>query len=153
MGDAVAVTFRTLGGPPCGAVIASPEALVSELPDGRSLGDARTGALIQVGSAGPCSRPRKSSLYGAQLRSGAGAEIVMLTHGRSLVRDWPPRPMPPSFFTFTGVTPYGVLALLLAMPVVSALVNAGGTAGPRRRCRSAWDGGSGADGIGTDWRS
>ncbi len=100
--------------------------------------------------AARCSPTDRSMRASRAWRCGAAPRDRDAVAGLIGWRGSRPRLMRP--FTFTGLTPYSVLANLAAMPVVSGGGDAGGPARPRSRCRSAsiglfWT----IMGIGIDW--
>jgi competence protein ComEC len=122
--DRRAVTFRTLAVAAMIVLVLAPEALVHpsfQMSFAATLGLV---ALVQIGmprlfAASDSSVTAKMALWG-------GREIAMLTLA-SLVAGLATTPY--AAFHFHRVTPYGVLANLAAMPVVSALVMPAGLLG------------------------
>jgi competence protein ComEC len=124
MVDRRAITFRTLAVAAMIVLILAPEALVHpsfQMSFAATLGLV---ALVQGGmpillASADHSATARAALWG-------GREIAMLTLA-SLVAGLATTPY--AAFHFHRVTPYGVLANLLAMPVVSALVMPAGLLG------------------------
>src|SRR6266702_929463 len=117
MVDRRAVTFRTLAVAALIVLAIAPEALVHpsfQMSFAATLGLV---ALVQVGMPNLFASPDHSAT--ARIAMWGGREIAMLTLA-SLVAGLATTPY--SAFHFHRVTPYGVLANLGAMPVVSALV-------------------------------
>ena len=124
MVDRRAVTFRTLAVAAMIVLTIAPEALVHpsfQMSFAATLGLV---ALIQIGMPHLFAAPDNSATARAAL--WGGREIVMLALA-SLVAGL--ATMPYAAFHFHRVTPYGVLANLAAMPVVSALVMPAGLFG------------------------
>ncbi len=124
MVDRRAITFRTLAVAAMIVLTLAPEALVHpsfQMSFAATLGLV---ALVQVGmpmlfATAEHSRTARAALWG-------GREIVMLALA-SLVAGLATTPY--AAFHFHRITPYGVVANLLAMPVVSALVMPAGLLG------------------------
>lgn len=124
MVDRRAVTFRTLAVAAMIVLVAAPEALVHpsfQMSFAATLGLV---ALVQAGmpvllASAEHSRTARAALWG-------GREIAMLALA-SLIAGLATTPY--AAFHFHRLTPYGVLANLLAMPVVSALVMPAGLLG------------------------
>ncbi|MDB5501301.1 MAG: competence protein ComEC [Tardiphaga sp.] len=124
MVDRRAITFRTLAVAAMLVLVVAPEALVHpsfQMSFAATLGLV---ALVQGGmpillASADHSATARAALWG-------GREIAMLTLA-SLVAGLATTPY--AAFHFHRVTPYGVLANLLAMPVVSALVMPAGLLG------------------------
>ncbi len=124
MVDRRAVTFRTLAVAAMIVLTIAPEALVHpsfQMSFAATLGLV---ALIQVGMPHLFAAPDNSAT--ARLALWGGREIAMLALA-SLVAGL--ATMPYAAFHFHRVTPYGVIANLAAMPVVSALVMPAGLLG------------------------
>ncbi|MDP3693881.1 ComEC/Rec2 family competence protein [Bradyrhizobium sp.] len=124
MVDRRAVTFRTLAVAAMIVLSIAPEALVHpsfQMSFAATLGLV---ALIQIGMPHLFSAPDNSAT--ARMALWGGREIAMLALA-SLVAGL--ATMPYAAFHFHRVTPYGVLANLAAMPVVSALVMPAGLLG------------------------
>lgn len=122
--DRRAVTFRTLAVAAMIVLSIAPEALVHpsfQMSFAATLGLV---ALVQVGMPALLASPDHSATARAAL--WGGREIAMLALA-SLVAGL--ATMPYAAFHFHRVTPYGVLANLAAMPVVSALVMPAGLLG------------------------
>jgi competence protein ComEC len=122
--DRRAITFRTLAVAAMIVLTLAPEALVHpsfQMSFAATLGLV---ALVQVGmpllfATAEHSRTARAALWG-------GREIVMLALA-SLIAGLATTPY--AAFHFHRITPYGVVANLLAMPVVSALVMPAGLLG------------------------
>jgi competence protein ComEC len=115
--DRRAVTFRTLAVAAMIVLTIAPEALVHpsfQMSFAATLGLV---ALVQVGMPRLFASPDNS--FTAKAALWGGREIITLTLA-SLVAGFATTPY--AAFHFHRVTPYGVLANLAAMPVVSALV-------------------------------
>ncbi len=124
MVDRRAVTFRTLAVAAMIVLSIAPEALVHpsfQMSFAATLGLV---ALIQIGMPLLLAAPDNSATARAAL--WGGREVAMLALA-SLVAGL--ATMPFAAFHFHRVTPYGVLANLAAMPVVSALVMPAGLLG------------------------
>jgi competence protein ComEC len=124
MVDRRAVTFRTLAVAAMIVLVIAPEALVHpsfQMSFAATLGLV---ALVQVGMPALFASPDHSATARAAL--WGGREIAMLALA-SLVAGLATTPY--AAFHFHRVTPYGVLANLAAMPVVSALVMPAGLMG------------------------
>jgi competence protein ComEC len=122
--DRRAVTFRTLAVAAMIVLALAPEALVHpsfQMSFAATLGLV---ALMQVGM--PRLFVSADNSLTAKVASWGGREIMMLTLA-SLVAGLATTPY--AAFHFHRVTPYGVLANLAAMPVVSALVMPAGLLG------------------------
>ena len=122
--DRRALTFRTLALAAMVVLALSPEALVHpsfQMSFAATLGLV---ALVQIGMPRLFAAPDNSTTAKAAL--WGGREIVMLTL-TSLVAGLATTPY--AAFHFHRVTPYGVLANLAAMPVVSAVVMPAGMLG------------------------
>ncbi len=122
--DRRALTFRTLALAAMVVLALSPEALVHpsfQMSFAATLGLV---ALVQIGMPRLFASPDNSTAAKAAL--WGGREIVMLTL-TSLVAGLATTPY--AAFHFHRITPYGVLANLAAMPVVSALVMPAGMLG------------------------
>jgi competence protein ComEC len=122
--DRRAVTFRTLAVAAMIVLSIAPEALVHpsfQMSFAATLGLV---ALVQIGMPALFASPDSSATARAAL--WGGREIVMLALA-SLVAGLATTPY--AAFHFHRVTPYGVLANLAAMPVVSALVMPAGLLG------------------------
>jgi competence protein ComEC len=122
--DRRAVTFRTLAVAAMLVLLMFPEALVHpsfQMSFAATLGLV---ALIQIGMPKLFAAPDNSVTARAAL--WGGREIVMLSL-TSLVAGFATTPY--AAFHFHRVTPYGVLANLLAMPVVSVVVMPAGLMG------------------------
>lgn len=124
MVDRRAITFRTLAVAAMIVLLIAPEALVHpsfQMSFAATLGLV---ALVQIGMPNLLASPDNSQVARAAL--WGGREITMLALA-SLVAGF--ATMPYAAFHFHRVTPYGVLANLAAMPVVSALVMPAGLLG------------------------
>lgn len=124
MVDRRAITFRTLAVAAMIVLAVAPEALVHpsfQMSFAATLGLV---ALVQIGMPNLLSSPDNSQVARAAL--WGGREITMLALA-SLVAGFATMPYAASHFH--RVTPYGVLANLAAMPVVSALVMPAGLLG------------------------
>jgi competence protein ComEC len=124
MVDRRAVTFRTLAVAAMIVLVMAPEALVHpsfQMSFAATLGLV---ALIQIGMPRLFASPDNSAT--ARVALWGGREIITLTLA-SLVAGLATTPY--AAFHFHRVTPYGVLANLAAMPVVSALVMPAGLLG------------------------
>ncbi|MCO5129673.1 MAG: ComEC family competence protein [Xanthobacteraceae bacterium] len=146
MADRRAVTFRTLAIAAMIVLIAAPESLVHpsfQMSFAATLGLV---ALVQIGMPKLFAAPDNSAAARAAL--WGGREIVTLALA-SLVAGL--ATMPYAAFHFHRVTPYGVLANLAAMPVVSGVVMPAGLIGliaaPFGLDRVFWD----IMGLGIDW--
>lgn len=124
MVDRRAITFRTLAVAAMIVLVAAPEALVHpsfQMSFAATLGLV---ALVQVGMPQLFSAPDNSRVARAAL--WGGREIVVLALASFIAGL---ATMPYAAFHFHRITPYGVLANLAAMPVVSALVMPAGLLG------------------------
>ncbi|MBR1270465.1 ComEC/Rec2 family competence protein [Bradyrhizobium sp. AUGA SZCCT0222] len=124
MVDRRAITFRTLAVAALIVLTIAPEALVHpsfQMSFAATLGLV---ALVQLGMPRLFAQPDHSAT--AQVALWGGREITMLLLA-SLVAGLATTPY--AAFHFHRVTPYGVLANLAAMPVVSALVMPAGLLG------------------------
>jgi len=124
MVDRRAVTFRTLAVAAMIVLSIAPEALVHpsfQMSFAATLGLV---ALVQIGMPALFAAPDHSAT--ARVALWGGREIAMLALA-SLVAGL--ATMPYAAFHFHRVTPYGVVANLAAMPVVSALVMPAGLLG------------------------
>ena len=124
MVDRRAITFRTLAVAAMIVLAIAPEALVHpsfQMSFAATLGLV---ALVQVGMPRLFAAPDNSAT--ARVALWGGREIAMLALA-SLVAGLATTPY--AAFHFHRVTPYGVLANLAAMPVVSALVMPAGLLG------------------------
>ena len=124
MVDRRAITFRTLAVAALIVLAIAPEALVHpsfQMSFAATLGLV---ALVQIGMPRLFATPDSSA--GARVALWGGREIVTLVLA-SLVAGLATTPY--AAFHFHRVTPYGVLANLAAMPVVSALVMPAGLLG------------------------
>src|SRR4249920_850250 len=124
MVDRRAITFRTLAVAALIVLTVAPEALVHpsfQMSFAATLGLV---ALVQIGMPRLFAAPEHSATARAAL--WGGREITMLLLA-SLVAGLATTPY--AAFHFHRVTPYGVLANLAAMPVVSALVMPAGLLG------------------------
>lgn len=122
--DRRAVTFRTLAIAAMIVLVIAPEALVHpsfQMSFAATLGLV---ALVQLGMPHLFATPDSSTA--ARVALWGGRELVMLVVA-SLVAGLATTPY--AAFHFHRVTPYGVLANLAAMPVVSALVMPAGLLG------------------------
>src|SRR6202158_3069607 len=125
MVDRRAVTFRTLAVAAMIVLAIAPEALVHpsfQMSFAATLGLV---ALVQIGM--PRLFASADDSMTAKVAMWGGREIMMLTLA-SFVAGLGTTPY--AAFHFHRVTPYGVLANLAAMPVVSAVVMAGGLLWP-----------------------
>ena len=124
MVDRRAVTFRTLAVAAMIVLAVEPEALVHpsfQMSFAATLGLV---ALVQIGMPRLFATPENSTA--AKVALWGGRELMMLTVA-SLVAGFATTPY--AAFHFHRVTPYGVLANLAAMPVVSAVVMPAGMLG------------------------
>ena len=124
MVDRRAITFRTLAVAAMIVLTIAPEALVHpsfQMSFAATLGLV---ALVQIGMPHLFAAPDNSAT--ARMALWGGREVAMLALA-SLVAGL--ATMPYAAFHFHRVTPYGVLANLAAMPVVSALVMPAGLVG------------------------
>jgi competence protein ComEC len=122
--DRRAVTIRTLALAAMIVLVLAPEALVHpsfQMSYAATLGLV---ALVQIGMPRLFATPENSAA--AKFALWGGRELVMLTLA-SLVAGFATTPY--AAFHFHRVTPYGVLANLSAMPVVSAVVMPAGMLG------------------------
>lgn len=116
MFDRPAITFRTLALAAFGVLLLAPEAVVHP---SFQMSFAATLALVAVYNAGAHWRPTADSSFGARAALWGGREITALLLA-SLVAGLATTPY--AAFHFHRLAPYGVIANLLAMPVVSAWV-------------------------------
>ena len=124
MVDRRAVTFRTLALAAMAVLVLVPEALVHpsfQMSFAATLGLV---ALVQIGMPRLFATPENSAA--AKVALWGGRELMTLTLA-SLVAGFATTPY--AAFHFHRVTPYGVLANLAAMPVVSAVVMPAGMLG------------------------
>jgi competence protein ComEC len=124
MVDRRAVTFRTLAVAAIVLLLVAPEALVHpsfQMSFAATLGLV---ALVQIGMPALFASPDHSPTARAALWGGREAAMLALA---SLIAGM--ATMPYAAFHFHRVTPYGVIANLAAMPVVSALVMPAGLLG------------------------
>ncbi len=124
MVDRRAVTFRTLAVAAMIVLVLAPEALVHpsfQMSFAATLGLV---ALVQIGMPRLFASPDNSAT--AKVALWGGRELMTLTLA-SLVAGLATTPY--AAFHFHRVTPYGVLANLAAMPVVSAVVMPAGMLG------------------------
>src|SRR6201999_4523357 len=124
MVDRRAITFRTLALAAIVVLVLAPEALVHpsfQMSFAATLGLV---ALVQIGMPRLFATPENSAA--AKVALWGGRELMMLTFA-SLVAGLATTPY--AAFHFHRVTPYGVLANLAAMPVVSAVVMPAGLLG------------------------
>ncbi|WP_284269383.1 ComEC/Rec2 family competence protein [Bradyrhizobium iriomotense] len=124
MVDRRAITFRTLAVAALIVLAVAPEALVHpsfQMSFAATLGLV---ALVQIGMPNLFASPDHSTT--ARIALWGGRELVMLLMA-SLIAGLATTPY--AAFHFHRVTPYGVLANLAAMPVVSALVMPAGILG------------------------
>jgi competence protein ComEC len=124
MVDRRAVTFRTLAVAALVVLALAPEALVHpsfQMSFAATLGLV---ALVQIGMPRLLASPDHSAT--ARIALWGGREIIMLLFA-SLIAGLATTPY--AAFHFHRVTPFGVLANLAAMPVVSALVMPAGLLG------------------------
>jgi competence protein ComEC len=124
MVDRRAITFRTLAVAALIVLVMAPEALVHpsfQMSFAATLGLV---ALVQIGMPRLFATPDSS--HAARLALWGGRELVMLLTA-SLIAGLATTPY--AAFHFHRVTPYGVLANLAAMPVVSIVVMPAGLLG------------------------
>jgi competence protein ComEC len=124
MVDRRAVTFRTLAVAAMVVLLIAPEALVHpsfQMSFAATLGLV---ALVQIGVPALFASPDHSATARAAL--WGGREVAMLALA-SLIAGL--ATMPYAAFHFHRITPYGLIANLAAMPVVSALVMPAGLLG------------------------
>src|SRR5579872_1074827 len=122
--DRRAITFRTLALAAMIVLMLAPEALVHpsfQMSFAATLGLV---ALVQIGMPRLFATPENSTA--AKVALWGGRELVTLTLA-SLVAGFATTPY--AAFHFHRITPYGVLANLAAMPVVSAVVMPAGMLG------------------------
>jgi competence protein ComEC len=146
MVDRRAITFRTLAVAAMIVLAAAPEALVHpsfQMSFAATLGLV---ALVQIGMPRLFATPDSSAATRVALWGGREVAMLLLA---SLVAGLATTPY--AAFHFHRVTPYGVLANLAAMPVVSALVMPAGLLGlvaaPFGFDGVCWS----AMGVGIDW--
>jgi competence protein ComEC len=135
--DRCAVTFRTLAIAAMIVLAIAPEALVHpsfQMSFAATLGLV---ALVQIGMPRLFATPDSSTT--AKVALWGGRELVTLVLA-SLIAGLATTPY--AAFHFHRIAPYGVLANLAAMPVVSALVMPAGFSGSRQ-CPSALTASSG----------
>jgi competence protein ComEC len=124
MVDRRAITFRTLSLAAMIVLVLAPEALVHpsfQMSFAATLGLV---ALVQIGMPRLFATPENSAA--AKVALWGGRELITLTLA-SLVAGLATTPY--AAFHFHRITPYGVLANLAAMPVVSAVVMPAGMLG------------------------
>ena len=124
MVDRRAITFRTLAVAAMIVLVVAPEALVHpsfQMSFAATLGLV---ALVQVGMPRLFATPDSSAAARVALWGGRELAVLLLA---SLVAGLATTPY--AAFHFHRVTPYGVLANLAAMPVVSAIVMPAGLLG------------------------
>ena len=124
MVDRRAITFRTLALAAIVVLVLAPEALVHpsfQMSFAATLGLV---ALVQIGMPRLFATPENSNA--AKVALWGGRELITLTLA-SLVAGFATTPY--AAFHFHRITPYGVLANLAAMPVVSAVVMPAGMLG------------------------
>ena len=114
--DRAVLTFRTLTVAALGVLLLAPEAVVHP---SFQMSFAATLALIAGYQHGVHWQPTKDSSWSARIALWGGREIVALVLA-SLVAGLATTPY--AAFHFHRLAPYGVLANLLAMPVISAWV-------------------------------
>lgn len=122
--DRRAITFRTLAIAALIVLVIAPEALVHpsfQMSFAATLGLV---ALVQIGM--PALFAKADSSVAARAATWGGREIAMLTLA-SLIAGL--ATLPYAAYHFHRITPYGVVANLLAMPVVSAIVMPAGLLG------------------------
>jgi competence protein ComEC len=124
MVDRRAVTIRTLAVAAMIVLMLAPEALVHPSFQMSYAATLALVVLVQIGMPRLFATPENSAA--AKLALWGGRELVMLTLS-SLVAGLATTPY--AAFHFHRVTPYGVLANLAAMPVVSAVVMPAGMLG------------------------
>ncbi len=124
MVDRRAITFRTLAVAAMIVLAVAPEALVHpsfQMSFAATLGLV---AIVQISMPNLFAAPDNSKVARAAL--WGGREIIALAMASFIAGL---APMPYAAFHFHRITPYGVLANLAAMPVVSALVMPAGLLG------------------------
>lgn len=124
MVDRRAITFRTLAIAALIVLVITPEALVHpsfQMSFAATLGLV---ALVQIGM--PALFATSESSTSARIALWGGRELAMLLLA-SLIAGL--ATMPYAAYHFHRITPYGIIANLLAMPVVSALVMPAGLLG------------------------
>jgi competence protein ComEC len=124
MVDRRAVTFRTLAVAAMIVLIVSPEALVHPSFQMSFVATLGLVALVQIGMPNLFASPDNSRVARAAL--WGGREVVVLALASFIAGL---ATMPYAAFHFHRITPFGVLANLAAMPVVSALVMPAGLLG------------------------
>ncbi|MGP0094583.1 MAG: ComEC/Rec2 family competence protein [Xanthobacteraceae bacterium] len=124
MADRRALTFRTIALAALAVLLLAPEAVVHP---SFQMSFAATLALISLYQGGlPWMRPEKETSLGARMALWGGREVVSLILA-SLVAGLATTPY--AAYHFHRLAPYGVVANLLAMPIVSAWVMPAGIAG------------------------
>lgn len=124
MVDRRAITFRTLAIAAMAVLIMAPEALVHPSFQMSFAATLALVALVQIGMPQLLATPDHSRT--ARVALWGGRELAMLALA-SLVAGL--ATMPFAAFHFHRITPYGVLANLAAMPVISAIVMPAGLLG------------------------
>src|SRR6202012_3883772 len=124
MVDRRAVTFRTLAVAAMIVLALAPEAVVDPSFQMSFAAKLRLGALVQIGMPRLFASPDNS--IAAKVALWGGREIMMLALA-SFVAGRATTPY--AAFHFHRLTPYGVVANLAAMPVVSAVVMPAGMLG------------------------
>ncbi|MBN9599644.1 MAG: ComEC family competence protein [Afipia sp.] len=124
MADRQAITFRTLALAAMIVLALAPEALVH--PSFQMSFAATLGLVAMVRISAPCLFGAPDSSTAARAALWGGREIVMLA-AASLVAGLATTPY--AAFHFHRLAPYGVLANLAAMPVISAVVMPAGLLG------------------------
>jgi competence protein ComEC len=122
--DRRAVTFRTLAIAAMTVLLIAPEALVH--PSFQMSFAATLGLVALIANGMPVLFARTDNSIVARAASWGGREFVALTLA-SMIAGFATTPY--AAFHFHRVTPYGVLANLAAMPVVSAVVMPAGMLG------------------------
>lgn len=118
--DRAAITFRTLTVAAFGVLLLAPQAVVHPSFQMSFAATLALVAIYQYGlPGGPFWRTDRDTQFGARVALWGGREVIALLLA-SLVAGLATTPY--AAFHFHRVAPYGVIANLLAMPVVSAMV-------------------------------
>jgi len=124
MADRRALTFRTIALAALAVLLLAPEAVVHP---SFQMSFAATLALIALYQGGlPWMLPQRDTSFGARMALWGGREVVSLILA-SLVAGFATTPY--AAYHFHRLAPYGVVANLLAMPIVSAWVMPAGIVG------------------------
>jgi competence protein ComEC len=124
MVDRRAITFRTLAIAALTVLAIAPEALVH--PSFQMSFAATLGLVALIANGLPTLFARADNSLASRVAMWGGREVVTLTLASTIAGL---ATMPYAAFHFHRVTPYGVLANLAAMPVVSAVVMPAGILG------------------------